>query len=87
MTLRDNGRSSLSLYGPENTSDFVKATRFFLHQEKLHFDCVDFSESEEHKYEDENVTIWPMVLTGTFRIARLLWDYLFLSTLRPGFEF
>ena len=65
MTLRDNGRSRLSLYGPENVGEFIETTRFFLHQEKIRFDCMGFNGSEGEKFEDENITIWPVILSGT----------------------
>ena len=64
MTLRDNGKSDIGLHGPATLSDFIKATRFFLHCEKLKFDCVGFSGEKDEKYEDENLTIWPVVLNS-----------------------
>ena len=66
MTLRDNGKSDLGLYGPAHLCDFIHATRFFLHHEKVHFHCAEFTGRDEEKYEDENLTIWPIVLSGEF---------------------
>ncbi|XP_078348561.1 zinc phosphodiesterase ELAC protein 2-like [Oculina patagonica] len=62
MTLRDNGKSDIGLNGPSNLPHFIHATRFFLYHEKLKFDCVGFTGREGEKYEDENLTIWPVLL-------------------------
>lgn len=64
MTLRDNGKSEIGLNGPNNLSGFIHATRFFLYHERLKFDCVGFTGKEGEKYEDENLTIWPVLLYG-----------------------
>ena len=69
MTLRDNGKSEIRLNGPNNLSDFIHATRFFLFHESLKFDCVGFSGSDEEKYEDENLTIWPVIINGKLHVS------------------
>ena len=74
MTLRDSGKSNLSLYGPRNIQQLISATRFFLYQEKLQFECVGFTGDEEEKYEDENLTIWPVVLQGLYNSLWYSWD-------------
>ena len=64
MTLRDSGKMSLTLHGPSNLSQFMNATRFFFYKDKMEFECVGFHGAKEEKYEDENLTIWPVVLQG-----------------------
>lgn len=64
MTLRDNGRANLGLHGPENIKDFIRATRFFLFHEKLHFDCVGYGGDDQDVYSDENMMICPVLLSG-----------------------
>lgn len=64
MTLRDNGKSDVGLLGPSNLPQFIHATRFFLFHERLKFDCTGFTGGEGEKYEDENLTIWPVLLNG-----------------------
>ncbi|KAJ7372606.1 Zinc phosphodiesterase ELAC protein 2 [Desmophyllum pertusum] len=70
MTLRDNGKSEIGLNGPNNLSGFIHATRFFLYHERLKFDCVGFTGKVGEKYEDENLTIWPVLLYETHSIRR-----------------
>ena len=64
MTLRDNGKSDIGLLGPSNLPQFIHATRFFLFHENLKSDCTEFTGREGEKYEDENLTIWPVLLSG-----------------------
>lgn len=64
MTLRDNGKSDIGLLGPSNLPQFIHATRFFLFHESLKSDCTEFTGKEGEKYEDENLTIWPVLLSG-----------------------
>ena len=64
MTMRDFGKSDIRLNGPSTLSHFIHATRFFLYHENLKFDCVGFTGEDVEKYEDENVTIWPVLLNG-----------------------
>ena len=37
--------------------------------ESLKFDCVGFSGSDEEKYEDENLTIWPVIINGKLALS------------------
>lgn len=62
LTFRDFGKSDIRLHGPSTLSHFIYATRFFLQRENLKFDCVGFTGTDEDKYEDENITIWPLLL-------------------------
>ncbi|XP_067043243.1 zinc phosphodiesterase ELAC protein 2-like isoform X1 [Acropora muricata] len=64
MTLRDNGKSDIRLNGPSNLSDFIRATRFFLHHESLKFDCTGYNGGDDESYEDENLRIEPVIING-----------------------
>ena len=74
MTLRDNGKSEIRLNGPSNLSDFIHATRFFLHHESLKFDCTGYNGSDDESYEDENLRIKPVIING-WSVGFVLWKW------------
>ena len=81
MTLRDNGKSDIRLNGPSNLSDFIRATRFFLHHESLKFDCTGYNGGDDESYEDENLRIEPVIINGG-SVGFVLWSFNFISLIQ-----
>ena len=62
ITLSDFGLNLLNISGPRHTSTLLQSLRYFINRPNLNLKIKDFVIEKEQQFEDENLTVNPIII-------------------------